>query len=253
MKDQKKCKGTGKALGYGCGELVPVQRYGKANRQYGLGKSCGCWLNWVTTTKEGEALIKQATLQGKRRLEKANKRKEIERKKQDREAKIALMGVDAYRSKIVQPLINKIVRLIDYGCPCIASNNYGKMNGGHYISVGANRTLALNLHNIHIQSFESNHFRSGDQLNYQAGIIKTYGINYLGYMDALRGCPALKLTKEQLQQIATKARAIIKHLSTTENQYQRTPKQRLALRNQYNTELEIYPPFFSVYTVQNLG
>jgi len=55
--------------------------------------------------------------------------------------------------KELQPLINKIARLIDYGQPCIATGSFnGKMNGGHRIAVGANETIRFNLHNIHIQS-----------------------------------------------------------------------------------------------------
>jgi len=115
-------------------------------------------------------------------VEKQRKSKRTEEKRTTSEQKkkmtVELMSDDKYRSSVLQPVINEIARLVDFGQPCIATENYGKENGGHYISVGANRTICLNLHNIHIQSFESNHWKSGDTLKYQVGIIRVYGEEY---------------------------------------------------------------------------
>mgnify|MGYP003539733037 FL=1 len=126
---------------------------------------------------------------------KEQKRTSVEQKKK---MTIDIMSDDKYRSSVLQPVINEIARLIDFGQPCIATENYGKENGGHYISVGANRTICINLHNIHIQSFESNHWKSGDTLKYQGGIRKVYGEDYLAFMDGLQKHQPNQLRRKEM-------------------------------------------------------
>ena len=46
----KKCKGTGRAAGYGCG-LPQMQR------KYGLGYACRCYPNWLQNSEEGQEMI----------------------------------------------------------------------------------------------------------------------------------------------------------------------------------------------------
>ena len=41
---QKPCKGTGKCIGLGCGEMQKI-------RKYGLGTICGCFYNWFNDQK----------------------------------------------------------------------------------------------------------------------------------------------------------------------------------------------------------
>lgn len=180
----------------------------------------------------------------KQKLQKQNaeKKKRAEEKKQ---MSIDIMSDDKYRSKILQPVFNEIARLIDFGQPCIATENYGKENGGHYISVGANRTICLNLHNIHIQSFESNHWKSGDTIKYQSGIRRVYGENYLEFMDGLQKHLPIQLRKKEmieLYEVACKIRNKLR-----KNTAIRTPKQRIELRNQINLELGIYQEEFCVF------
>jgi len=167
-----------------------------------------------------------------------------EKLKEKKEKTIDLMSCDEYRSKYVQPIINEITRLIDYGQPCIATGKYnGKMNGGHYHAVGSNRTLALNLHNIHIQSFESNHFKSGDNLLYKEGLIKTYGLDYFERIEALKQTKPIKLTKSELIEIKKIASEIRNELK--KNQYQSyPPEKRIEMREYINQRIGIYESLF---------
>ena len=88
---------------------------------------------------------------------KAEKMERLEWSNRKAEMTFENMSSDGYRSKIIQPIINEIARLIDYGhgCICTGSKN-GKMNAGHYISVGSNDTLRFHLENIWLQSMHSN-------------------------------------------------------------------------------------------------
>lgn len=153
-----------------------------------------------------------------------------------------LMSVDQYRAKFVQPIINEIARLIDFEQPCIATGLKGKMSGGHYWSVGSNRTVCLNLHNIHVQSFHSNSVLSGDMVRYRAGIIKTYGITYMYLIESLKTLKPIKISKSEMIDIKNKALAIRNELKKDLKIL--TPEERIKLREFVNNKLGIYEPLF---------
>lgn len=228
----KKCKGINKANGFdGCGKET-------LKRRFGLCPSC-LW-DWMLKDERGKLWREKQFIP---QVEK--KQRKVDREKK-REQKIDLMSTDRYRSTYVQPLINKIVRTIDYGQPCIATGNFGKMNGGHYRSVGSNRTLALNLHNIHIQSYESNVFRGGDDKNFQDGLKDVYGSDYFDFVHALRKHRPIKLLKGDLKEIKFRCENILKNLEDVV----RTPEQRIILRNELNAEIGIYDSEFSFYELK---
>jgi hypothetical protein len=146
----------------------------------------------------------------------------------------------------LQPLINRIARLIDNNQPCIATGNLtGKRNGGHYISCGANDTIRFNLHNIHIQSEHSNKWRSGDSVRYKDGLIKIYGQDYFNFVDSLRLTDEIHLSKEDIAGLIPKARMIIKGLLKENLTYSFV--ERIILRNKYNLELGVYEIKYCVF------
>ncbi|WP_394749560.1 recombination protein NinG [Spongiimicrobium salis] len=237
MIQEKTCKGERRAYGYmGCGKPINVKR-----RKYGLCPSC--LFDWGTTTEAGRIWYQ------KQFLPKVEKNTEKHRKTENRKTmgkiKIELMTVDNYRKKYIQPDINKIARLIDHGHPCIATGNYGKMNGGHYLSVGANRTTALNLHNIFIQSFESNTFRGGDSKAYQDGLKEIFGQEYFEFVHSLRRHVNIKFTKLDYIDLRPKIKEVLKSLESDVRL--RNPEERIALRNWANQELGIYQKEFSEF------
>lgn len=245
MITEKKCKGDGVAKGHGCGALVPVSLYGKPNRIYGLGLSCKCYSTWLRTTEEGRKKLERAKLVGKKKVQKEEIRNQ---RKAKQDLKLSLMSPDKYRAKYVQPLINKIARLIDYGQPCTPTGNYeGKMAGGHYTSVGANRTICLNLHNIFIQSFHSNSWKGGDDKKYRSALKRIFGQEYLDFVEGLNSHRPIKLTKEQLVDVKVKATQIVKELE--QNQVVRTPEGRILLRNEVNKKLGVYELGYSVFNM----
>lgn len=244
MLKEKKCKGLGIALGYGCGELVPVSLYGKPNRKYGLGKEpCRCYHNWLVNSEEGNKILSKTTILAKNKVQKKIKK---ENREKTRQQKIDLLSPDQYRAKYVQPIINKIARLIDYGNPCIATGNFeGKMAGGHYTSVGSNRTICLNLHNIFIQSFHSNSWNGGDDKRYRNSLEQTFGIKYLEFIESLKAHRPIQLRKDDLISIKNKAQKIA--LKLEKEKKIRSPKDRIDMRNYVNRELGIYDQEYSFY------
>ena len=186
--------------------------------------------------------IQKAIEQGRKNLEK-------EKKEKDKKAKTDLLSNDAFRAKKIQPVINEIARIIDFGQPCIATQRYnGKMAGGHFISVGANRASALNLHNIHKQCFESNGMSGGDPLLYRENLIKIYGIYYCVFVQSFRRIERLGLSRQELENIFEKAKKIRNRLKKDERIL--TPKERISLRNSVNNELGIYTEIYSQFNIK---
>lgn len=237
-----KCRGTHKeTIGLGCNTE-------QEKRKLGLGINCKCYSTFLRETPQGQARVKRMTLSASKKFKKESAKKERETK---RTKKIDLMTADKYRAKYVQPIINEIARLIDYGCPCVPTGTFeGKMNGGHYTSVGSNRTIALNLHNVHIQSFHSNVWNGGDDKKYQEGIKNIYGQPYLEFIDGLKSHRPIKLTKEELKVIKVKAEAL--RIDLKSNLKYSDPIQRITLRNMVNIHLGIYDNNYSVFAIRKL-
>lgn len=236
------CKGTGKAKGSGCGN--PTEE-----RRYGLGVEC-CFKLWLISTDNGFIEIKAIAERASKKVARDIKRKQIKKRQEDARLKakmrIDIMSVMEYKNKILQPNINLIARLIDYGQPCISTNNLkGKMSGGHYVGAGKNITISFNLHNIFIQSFHSNHHNSGDILNYQDGLINTFGTKYFNFVQSLRKCEKIDFNKEDLIRANKKCRLVIKELNA--HIEVREPKERIRLRNKVNDFLDFYPEEYSKY------
>ena len=226
----KKCKGQNKAKSFeGCGVLTSYRTYGLCN---------SCRAKWISSTDEGKLYL-QSVIIPKARKVVQNDEKEIKKK----ERNSVIYSVDGYRAKVVQPKINKIARLIDHNLFCISGGGGGKLSGGHFIDVGSNRTTALNLHNIHRQSFYSNHHKSGDKLNYRLGLIKEYGNDYLEFIESLKGTPAIKLSMDMLEELSKKCDKVIRDFEI--RLY--NPKERIQKRNEINLELGIYSEKFAVY------
>lgn len=231
----KPCKGTGKAKGHGCGKTTYY-------RNYGLGKECKCYQNWLYSTPEGQQEILKAASIGKRKVS-------ISRKKSDQEAYIKNMSVSEYKSTYLHPKVQKIARLIDYGQNCISTLKPTKeAHGGHFIAVGANSTISINLHNIHLQSAHSNKWKGGDNFSYRQGLKQVYGIEYLDFCESLQQTPVIRLTKDDCVVLNEVLNRIIKDL-------EKRPKilsaaERIQLRNEINERLAIYPERFCVFPLE---
>lgn len=224
MIKEKKCKGQGIALGFGCGKMTKVE-----NRIYGLGKDCGCYSHWLLNTEAGKNKIQKSILKTQ---------------KQKLDKKTAVINTTDLNKKL-QTKINQIVRFIDYGLPCLAKGKHAKqIHAGHVYSRGSNPMLRFNLHNIHRQSAQSNHFQNEDGV-FREGIIKEYGINYYEFISNLRQIKDLKITTDIYIELYKKASKIAIKLSKNQNTY--SIQERIRLRNDINLELKIYDEKYCYY------
>lgn len=237
MNQSKPCKGNYRANYFkGCG----TTDYSK--RTYGLCPKC--LYKWKENTQEGKQWFKKqlAFKIKKNKLENAKKEKKI-----SKQMKIDSMSTSTYWSKVFQPRINQIVKIIDKGNGCIVTNStLGKQNAGHYYSVGSNKTLSLHLANIHLQSEQSNSFRGGQPIEYLEGLKRVYGENYANYVVGLKKCPALNVTKIELLEIYPLVLDIRRNL-LKQNLFKLSPQERIELRNQVNEQLNLYPKEYAIY------
>jgi hypothetical protein len=179
---------------------------------------------------------------GIRQTAKREQKKVNEYKKELRVEKMkAKESLIDYR-KILQFEVQKIARLIDFKCLCLARNIVPRQaHGGHVFSRGSNANFALNLHNIFLQSAASNHFQNDDGLM-RDGVVRVFGSDYLDFITSLKSTPVQKYTNEDYKLFLQKARQIIKQLTEWNNQLQqpRSATSRIHLRNWVNVELGIY-------------
>lgn len=226
MIKEKACKSQGKAKGFdGCGEPT-------AFRKYGLCRIC--FAKWLYSTDEGKETIRKATIIGKKKSEK-------EERKKSKAEKEKLIN---YRSKL-QTKIQEIVRLIDIGLPCLARGFHSNvLHGGHIYARGGNSSMALNLHNIHRQGAQSNHFQNDDGL-LREGLVKEYGIEYLEFIGELRRTPQLHYTNEEYKSFFKKASEISLDLKRNGETF--SMGKRISMRNTINLSLGIYSPELCIF------
>lgn len=145
--------------------------------------------------------------------------------------------------KKLQSEVQKIARLIDRGLPCTTSQGVTlqSSHGGHVLGHGAHIECRFNLHNIHIQSAESNLSQKDDQLMLK-GIERVYGTHYKDFVDNLRHTPVPHMKYDEAYKSACQISKMLETISI-----QLSPEQRIEIRNYANDILGIYPEEFSVY------
>lgn len=176
--------------------------------------------------------------------EKVAKKKQAEKKQADKIWKIKkaeLTDNTTNWQARLQVEINKIVRLIDKGLPCLARKKGGKMHAGHVFSRGSNIPIRYNLHNIHRQNAQSNHFQNDDGL-LREGLVDEYGQEYMNFISELRRTPVLKYKDFEYEEFTKNAREIVKDLAKRDLKY--SLEDRIKLRNEINIQMEIYPKEF---------
>lgn len=176
MIKEKKCKGQGIAIGYGCGKMTKVE-----NRIYGLGKMCGCYSDWLLNSEPGKIKMQKALLKvQKPRLEFEKAEKETKEKK----------GISG-ALLVTKTVVHAYVRERDKGKNCISCgcqwNDF--FQAGHHYKSETYTTLKFNLDNIHGQCQQCNLRKDGNfdeyalNLPYRIGIKRYNDLQSLASID----------------------------------------------------------------------
>ena len=189
MNNPKKCKGTGKAIGSGCGKMTPFRKYGLC---------FDCYRVWLYETDEGRALLSKSAIRAKKAVKK-------QKRQETREEKERLRN-KSYYEKQLQSEINEIVRIIDTGKGCISCfHGWGgeftrKKNAGHFYSVGSCPEMRFNVNNIYLQCELCNCHLHGNLDNYKKGLIGHYSQIVFDRLEkSKQEQKALKLSIEELR------------------------------------------------------
>jgi len=229
MKKYKKCKGINKANTFqGCENEVLAQ-----SRKYGLCQSC--FAKWLYSTEDGGKMLNKAINKGKN-IVKSIKKTNDKKKREE---------VTNF-SKKLQSKINQIVRFIDKDELCLAKGIFARQfHAGHIFSRGSNPTIKYNLHNIHRQSAQSNHFQNDDGL-LREGLMNEYGIDYYNFVSELRRTPVFKRSNEEYKDLYRFACKLFNEISKDCKSY---PKviDRIMARNEINLKLNIYDKEYCVF------
>ena len=190
MKTHKECKGLGKALGYGCGELVDVRF-----RKYGIGTKC-CYANWLYSSEEGKAMIEKATLKA------TAPRKELEKATKTHKDSIGLTTL----IKGVVKVCHEYIRLRDKFKPCVSCGTSwnSDFQAGHFKKAELFTTIKLHEHNINGQCQQCNLRKDGNEAEYSIRLPKRIGEeNYkeLVRLAELDHSSGFKWDREELKKI----------------------------------------------------
>lgn len=139
----------------------------------------------------------------------------------------------------MQPMFNKIARLIDLNQPCISCGKFGKPQGGHFYA-STNTPLRFNLHNIHLQCYRCNAELSGNLTGYAKGLSEVYGEHYFDLVkfDLSKEFILLDKSKDELKDAWKIAKQIVKELMKENREY--SSEERMELRDIFNTRIGLY-------------
>jgi len=129
-------------------------------------------------------------------LSKANDKRWAKEKKVRKEA----LKTRSEWLKDLQDVFNTFIRLRDKDKPCISCGTFtGKMNAGHYKSVGGSPELRFNELNVHKQCEYCNTHLSANLIEYRIGLVKRIGVEQVEFLERKDHEP-LKLTVDEIKE-----------------------------------------------------
>ena len=220
----KKCKGSGKAIGYGCGVPQILHKFGLCP---------ACFKNWVFDTPEGSKYRESIQIRAKKHVQIESKKEQAKKKDANRKK--------SYFEKQLETEVNTIVRLIDAEKGCIScshgwdSDFTRQAHAGHHISVGSNPTLRYNMFNIWKQCSICNNHKHANDREYDKGIARIYGPGMLEYVNSLPGrFPSIHLSIDELKEKIIIARKIIKEIHSGKDFTRTEVNQKLGIYHANN-------------------
>ena len=154
---EKPCKGSGKAIGYGCGKP-------QIKRIYGLGLTCKCYSTWLLESEEGRKKLSSVTLKV------TKPRQDLEKAIEENKDRIKLQTLIVN----VRNVCHEYIRERDKGLPCISCGTPYNTNfqAGHFYKAELFSNLRLDEFNIGGQCRICNLRDEGNESGYRTGIIQ---------------------------------------------------------------------------------
>jgi Bacteriophage Lambda NinG protein len=195
---EKKCKGTGKAKGFGCGTM-------QLKRRYGLGISC-CFGSWLYTSDEGKKIVNKTT-------DKVTEpRKSLEKAIKDNTKRKGITAQLLY----TKDLVHQAIRLRDKFKPCISCGcQWNKdFQAGHFYNANNYRSIKFNFLNINGQCRQCNLLKDGNFTEYKFRLPERIGEEKFKILEELANLDKQSnkhWTTDELKLIQKEARKIINY------------------------------------------
>ena len=147
--------------------------------------------------------------------ERIAKQKAKQQRQERRETKAKLIELEPleYFLKKAERACNAYIRARDAGNGCISCGRHDAdvWNAGHFIAVGANRTLRFEEDNIHLQCARPcNKDKGGNIVEYRKRLIKKIGIERVEWLEGWH--PPVKRTREEIEAIEAHFKQKLKEL-----------------------------------------
>ena len=217
----KRCKGVGKAEGFGCGKQVKRFKYGMCQ---------SCFFTFLYKSPEGLLIVNKTISRAKIKVVK-------EKKQLNRKEKEEIKTLDKLFAEL-QDIINPIIRMIDVDKGCISCDHgwnerpTRQFHSGHFFAKGFNTSIRFNTFNIYKQCSICNNILSANPLEYRKGILRIYGMNNIIILDGLRlKYKDLKFTKTDIREAKIIAAQIRRNIK----------KGKTYTRIEVNQLLKLYP------------
>lgn len=165
-----------------------------------------------------------------------------ERKEETAQMKIDLMSYSEMASYVQEHSywgINRLIREIDKGWPCISSGATDcQFHAGHFWTVGGQSYIRFHLMNIWLQSAQDNNFNSANINGYRAGIVNTFGQDIMYEIDGLKQkyCD-WKIMKIDLIEAIPRIKECTREAKKLPKL---SAKARIEVRRQYNKRIGLY-------------
>jgi hypothetical protein len=160
---EKKCKGTSKAVGYGCNELTFPHRYGLC---------LPCFKSWLFSDA-GKETLQKSIISGK-------KKAKVEAKKEFQKKKVESKSIAKLIQEARKPF-QKLIRIRDHGKKCICCErnlpfDIGDYDGGHMYKAELYTGLIFHPDNVNGQTTYCNKYAHGNESAYSDGLKDRIGI-----------------------------------------------------------------------------
>jgi len=203
---ERKCKGNGKAFGFGCGNPSKF-------RKYGLCQSC--YRDWLLNSEEGKETLSKNIISAKSKVKRDRHKEDIKAKKEFKEKNKSIAALILEARKPFQQWI----RMRDANNACISCGtvNSELIDAGHFKKAELYTGMIFDERNCFSQCRKCNTYLNGNEGEYRKRLIERFGMDWVLQLDEdadrLR---QYSWTREELQEIKTKYLLKLKKIRNNE-------------------------------------
>ena len=172
---EKKCKGTGKASGHGCGELSYRRKNGlcmDGNR---------CYQSFLLNSDAGKEILSKNTIQATKKVTNERKKEVVQKKKEFKEKNKSIAALILEARKPFQQWI----RMRDANCGCASCGQIDSeiWDGGHFKKAELYTGLIFDERNCNKQCRKCNTYLNGNEGEYRKRLIGKHGPGWVLQLD----------------------------------------------------------------------